>query len=188
MKRIVLATSNQGKLNEFKQILKNFEIVSMKEVGFTGEIEETGKTFRENAFIKAKAVADALNVPALADDSGLCVRSLSGAPGIYSARYSNEGTDKANRDLLLKNMQGITDRSAKFVCVLAYVAPNGETIFAEGETSGKILEREEGTSGFGYDPVFYSDDLKKSMGVATAEEKNSVSHRARAIFAIRDKL
>ncbi|MDY6367513.1 MAG: RdgB/HAM1 family non-canonical purine NTP pyrophosphatase [Clostridia bacterium] len=188
MKKIVVATSNKGKLKEFSQILSDYVIISMKDAGFKGEIEETGKTFRENAYLKAKTVADSLGVPALADDSGLCVNALGGAPGIYSARYSEDGTDKSNRELLLKNMKGLSDRTAKFICVLCYVEPCGKVIYAEGETYGKILESEQGSAGFGYDPVFFSDDLNKSMGEALPDEKNSVSHRARAIFAIKDKL
>ena len=180
MKKIVLATANQGKLKEFKKILSDFEIISMKQAGFTGEIEETGKTFRENALIKAKAVAKSLNVPALADDSGLCVNALGGAPGIYSARYSKEGNDKSNRDLLLKNMQGISDRSAKFVCSLCYFEPDGKVVFADGETQGEILTEEQGTFGFGYDPVFLPDGYSQTFGELPQEVKNRISHRAAA--------
>lgn len=185
MKRIILATSNAGKLKEFKEILKDYKIISMKEAGFTGEIEETGKTFYENALIKAKTVANALNLPALADDSGLCVNALDGAPSIYSARYSIEGTDKANRKLLLFNMKGKIDRKARFICTLVYYEPSGKTVSVSGETEGEILDKETGENGFGYDSIFYSYDLKKSMGLATAEEKNKVSHRARAIEKIK---
>lgn len=187
-RKIVLATGNNGKLKEFKEMLEGFEIVSMKDAGFTGDIEETGKTFYENALIKAKTVAEKLNMPALSDDSGLCVNALGGAPSIYSARYSKEGTDAANRKLLLKNMEGKTDRRAKFICTLVYYEPNGKIISVSGETEGEILYAEDGANGFGYDPIFYSLDLKKSMGQATAEEKNGVSHRARAIEKIKKLL
>ena len=180
-KKIILATTNKGKLKEFQEILKDYEIISMGQAGFKGEIEETGKTFSENALIKAKTVAESLGVPALADDSGICVDALGGAPGIYSARYSVEGTDAANRELLLKNMEGETDRRARFVCALVYYEPNGKTLSVSGETEGEILFKEDGENGFGYDPIFFSYDLKKSMGQATSDEKNGVSHRARAI-------
>lgn len=180
-KKIILATTNKGKLKEFQEILKDYEIISMGQAGFKGEIEETGKTFSENALIKAKTVAESLGVPALADDSGICVDALGGAPGIYSARYSDEGTDAANRELLLKNMEGKTDRRARFVCALVYYEPNGKTLSVSGETEGEILFEEDGENGFGYDPIFFSYDLKKSMGQATSDEKNGVSHRARAI-------
>ena len=187
-KRIILATSNKGKLREFRQILKDFEIIPMNEAGFTGEIEEDGESFYENALIKAKAVATALNLPALADDSGLCVDALGGAPGVYSARYSKTGEDKDNKRLLLKNMEGIKNRRAKFVCTLVYYSPDGETVSVSGETEGEIMLKEEGNNGFGYDSVFYSADLKKGMGTATPEEKNGVSHRARAIEKIKTLL
>ena len=180
-KKIILATTNKGKLKEFQEILKDYEIISMGQAGFKAEIEETGKTFSENALIKAKTVAESLGVPALADDSGICVDALGGAPGIYSARYSDEGTDAANRELLLKNMEGKTDRRARFVCALVYYEPNGKTLNVSGETEGEILFEEDGENGFGYDPIFFSYDLKKSMGQATSDEKNGVSHRARAI-------
>ena len=188
MKRIVLASGNKGKLKEIREMLLDYEVVSCKDEGFTGEIEETGKTFYENALIKAKAVADKLNVPALADDSGLCVEALNGAPGIYSARYSGDGIDKHNYELLLKNMQGEKNRSAKFVCCMVYYEPSGKIITATGETFGEILSAPDGENGFGYDPVFYSDDLKKSFGVCTEEEKNSVSHRARALNKLKELL
>ena len=188
MKKIVLATKNKGKLKEFKGILTGVEIISMEEAGVIGDIEETGKTFLENAKIKAETVMLKTGMPALSDDSGLCVYALNGAPGVYSARYSEEGTDKANRELLLKNMEGITDRRAKFVCTLYYVEPNGKSVSVSGETEGCILEKEDGENGFGYDPIFFSNDLKKSMGRAKPEEKNKVSHRARAIEKIKNLL
>lgn len=184
-KKIILATANNGKLKEFKEILKDYEIISMRDAGFTEEIEETGKTFYENALIKAKTVSEFVNAPVLADDSGLCVFALGGAPSIYSARYSAEGTDAANRKLLLENMKGITDRRAKFICTLVYYESDEKIITVSGETEGEILYAEIGENGFGYDSVFYSYDLKKSMGDAMAEEKNEVSHRARAIEKIK---
>ncbi len=187
LKKIVVASGNKGKIREIREIFTGVEIVSMQELGFDGDIEETGKTFKENAKIKARFIAEKYNLPALADDSGLCVTALYGAPGIYSARFSGEG-EKANRALLLKRLQGITDRSAYFESAVCLYLPNGKTYFGEGRTYGKILQEEIGENGFGYDCLFFSDDLKKSFGLATAEEKNSVSHRYRALEDLRSKL
>lgn len=187
LKKIAVASGNKGKIAEIKSIFTGVEILSMHEMGFDEEIEETGKSFKENAKIKAEAVAKALNVPALSDDSGLCVESLHGAPGIYSARFSGEG-DKANRDLLLKRLENVAHRKAYFESAVCLCLPDGKTYFGQGRTYGKILHEEIGTNGFGYDCLFYSDDLKKSFGLATDEEKNSVSHRYRALCDLRTKL
>ena len=180
--RLVVATGNAHKLREIAEIFPDFEVVSQKQLGFNEEVEETGLTFAENALIKARAAAKALGVIAIADDSGLCVDALNGAPGIYSARYCGyHGDDQKNRDVLLKNMQGIENRAAHFTSAIALVNPNGEEIVVEGHTYGKILLEETGDGGFGYDCLFESDDLKKSFGLATPEEKNAVSHRFRAL-------
>lgn len=187
-KKIVVASGNKAKLVEIQSILPEFEIVGYKDVGLDFEIEENGSTFYENALIKAKAVSEALGVSALADDSGLVVDALGGAPGIYSARYAGDGIDEHNNQLLLKNMQGVTDRSAKFVCCMVYYSQDGEIITATGETKGKILDKEYGSNGFGYDPLFFSDDLQMSLGVASSEAKNTISHRFRALQALRGKL
>ncbi len=186
--RIVLASGNAHKIKEIAQMLPEFEVVGYKDLGFDFEIEENGKTFYENALIKAKAVSSALNLPALADDSGICVDALGGEPGIYSARYAGDGIDEHNNQLLLKNMQGQTNRKAKFVCCMVFYRPNGEIITATGETHGVIMHTTEGQNGFGYDPLFFSDDLNKCLGVASAEEKNTISHRFRAISALKEKL
>lgn len=184
-KRLVVATGNAHKLREIAEIFTDFEVLSQKEMGFCEEVEETGKTFAENALIKARAAANALGCIALADDSGLCVDALGGAPGIYSARYAGgHGSDKANRDLLLQNMENVTDRTAYFISAIALVYPNGKELVAEGRTYGKVLYEEQGEGGFGYDCIFESDDLKKSFGLATAEEKNAVSHRFRGLQAM----
>ncbi len=173
---------NKHKLREIAEIFTNYEIVSQKEMGFDEDVEETGTTFLENALIKARAAAKALGLPALADDSGICVVALGGAPGVYSARYCGyHGNDKENRDLLLKNMQGVEDRTAYFESAIALVYPDGKELVASGRTYGNILFEEQGDGGFGYDCIFESDDLGKSFGLATAEEKNSVSHRFRAL-------
>lgn len=184
-RKLVVASGNAHKLREISEIFTDFEVVSQKQMGFDGDVEETGETFVENALIKARAAAKALGCIALADDSGLCVDALGGAPGIYSARYSGEhGDDKKNRDLLLNNMQGIADRKAHFTSAVALVYPDGKELVAEGKTYGTILQEEIGDGGFGYDCIFESEDLNKSFGLATAEEKNTVSHRFRALQAL----
>ena len=180
--RLVVASGNKNKLREIAEIFTDFEVVSQKEMGFNEDVEETGLTFAENALIKARAACAALGCPALADDSGLCVDGLNGAPGVFSARYCGyHGSDEANRKTLLRNMQGVENRAAHFTSAIALVKPNGEEIVVEGHTYGKILEKETGEGGFGYDCLFESDDLKKSFGLATPEEKNAVSHRFRAL-------
>lgn len=184
---VVVASGNAHKIQEIQAIFKGVKVISMKDAGFKGEPEENGKTFKENAYIKAKAVYDQLKKPVLADDSGLCVDALYGAPGVYSARFSGGG-DKANRELLLKRLDGVSHRSAKFVCAVCYIGEDGKPVFAEGETRGRILFEEIGKRGFGYDCLFYSDDLQKSFGEADETEKNSVSHRYRALKSLRELL
>ena len=187
--KLVVATGNMHKLKEIAAIFTEFEVVSQKQMGFVEDVEETGVTFIENALIKARAAAKALNMLTLADDSGLCVQALNGAPGVYSARYAGaHGNDQANRDLLLENMQDITNRKADFACAMALVFPNGKEVTAEGRTHGTILCAEQGDGGFGYDCLFFSDDLQKSFGEASEEEKNSVSHRFRALQSLRAQL
>ena len=183
--RLVVASGNAHKLREIAEIFTDFEVVSQKEMGFDGDVEETGETFAENALIKARAACEALGVMALADDSGLCVDALNGAPGVYSARYCGyHGSDAENRAVLLKNMQGVENRSAHFTSAIALVYPDGRELTAEGCTYGRILETEQGDGGFGYDCLFFSDDLQKTFGEASAEEKNGVSHRFRALQAM----
>ena len=186
--RLVVASGNVHKLREIAEIFTCFEVVSQKQMGFDADVEETGETFMENALIKARAASNALGIPTLADDSGLSVEGLNGEPGVFSARYCGDhGNDKENRKLLLKNMQGIENRRAYFTSAVALVYPDGKELTAEGRTYGEILYEEVGTGGFGYDCIFQSDDLQKSFGVATAEEKNAVSHRSRALKALLSK-
>ena len=189
---LVVATGNKHKLQEIQAIFKDVRVVSAREAGYLGDPEETGATFEENAIIKARAAAEALNLPALADDSGLCVAALGGAPGIYSARYAGgHGDDKKNREKLLAELGDEKNRAAYFRSAAALCFPQsmgGKTVTATGDTYGRILTREEGENGFGYDCLFYSDDLCKSFGVASAEEKNAVSHRFRALTALKEKL
>ena len=190
MQKLVIASANKGKLKEIKEILGDkYDVVSMADVGFDADIEENGSSFEENALIKAKAVSDRLGVAALADDSGLCVAALDGAPGIYSARFSGKhGDDKANRRALLEKLDGITDRSAKFRCAVCLYFPDGSYLLTNGETCGSILEEERGNNGFGYDCLFFSRDLNKPFGEASDAEKNSVSHRYRALCDLLRKL
>ena len=186
--RLVVASGNAHKIKEIAEIFTDFEVVSQKSMGFNEDVEETGTTFEENALIKARATAKALNCLALADDSGICVEALGGAPGIYSARYAGEhGNDKKNRDFLLENLQGKSNRRAYFISAVALVYPDGKEIVAEGRTYGNILHEEVGENGFGYDCLFESEDLGKSFGIATAEEKNAVSHRFRALQSLLKK-
>ncbi len=186
-KIIVAATGNAHKLKEIKAILKGWKILSEAEAGFCGEVEETGATFAENALIKAQAVCTATGLPALADDSGLCVDALGGAPGVYSARYSGGGSAE-NRKLLLKNLEDVSNRAAHFSCAVALVFPSGETVTAEGNTYGEILTEERGENGFGYDSLFFSTVLQKSFAESSEEEKNGVSHRGAALAALVKKL
>lgn len=181
--KLVAATGNRHKLAEMREILNSHEILSAEDAGFLGDVEETGTTFLENALIKARAVSQATGLPALADDSGLCVEALGGAPGIYSARYSGAGSAE-NRALLLKNLCGVENRRAFFACAVALVFPDGRELTAEGRSYGTILNAERGEGGFGYDPLFFSEDLQKSFAEASEEEKNSVSHRGRALAAL----
>ena len=185
--QLIAATGNQNKLRELAEIFPEHQFLSAKEAGFSGDVEETGTTFRENALLKARTVCRATGKPALADDSGLCVDALNGAPGVYSARYSGGG-DAENRKLLLKNLEGVENRRAHFVCCIALVFPDGRELVAEGRTEGTILYENRGTGGFGYDSLFLSDDLGKSFAEASEEEKNAVSHRGRAINKLREML
>ena len=186
--RLVVASGNAHKIKEIAEIFTDFDVVSQKAMGFNEDVEETGETFQENALIKARATAKALNCLALADDSGICVEALDGAPGIYSARYAGEhGNDKKNRDFLLRNLQGKSNRRAYFISAVALVYPDGKEIVAEGRTYGNILHEEVGENGFGYDCLFESEDLGKSFGVASADEKNAVSHRFRALQSLLQK-
>lgn len=187
--KLVVATGNAHKLREIADIFTEYEVVSQRQMGFDADVEETGTTFVENALIKARVASKALRCIALADDSGLCVDALNGAPGVHSARYcGRHGDDKANRDLLLNNMRNKSNRRAFFISAVALVYPDGTELVAEGRTYGNILREEQGEGGFGYDCLFESEDLGKSFGLATAEEKNAVSHRFRALQALRAKM
>ena len=187
---VLAATGNAHKLKELQKIFEDeYAIMPMSAAGFTDEIVEDGETFAENAAIKAEAVSAATGFPAIADDSGLMVTALGGEPGVYSARYAGKhGDDEANNDLLLSKMEDITDREAFFVCALALKFPGQEPILAEGRCPGVILHERRGNGGFGYDPLFLYEPLGKTFAQVTDEEKNAISHRARACAAMKEKL
>ena len=186
--RYILASNNNGKLREMKVILAETgaEVVSQREAGADFEAEETGTTFEENALIKARAACQALGEPAIADDSGLCVDALGGAPGVYSARYGGCRTDPDRIALLLKNLGDEKDREAKFVSCIACVFPNGDVLTARGECPGTITTAPRGDGGFGYDPVFLVGD--KTMAELSDEEKDKISHRGTALRALARRL
>lgn len=191
--KLVAATNNEGKVKEIRAIFGalGFEVVSQKEMGIDLDVEETGTTFEENALLKARAAAQIAKIPALADDSGLCVDALDGAPGVYSARYAGEGaTDAMLVEKLLKNMAEVPEekRGAQFVSVVAFVTPDGREFTARGSADGMITFTPAGEGGFGYDPVFYSNELGKTYAEMSAEEKNSISHRYRALMGLKDVL
>lgn len=188
--KIVLASHNQGKVKEMGAILAKYgvELVLQSELGVNIEVEETGVTFRENALLKAHAVAKATGMPAIADDSGLMVDALNGAPGVYTARYGGEGlTDEQRYRLLLSSLSGQTNRVAHFYSCIACVFPTGEVLTAQGVCDGTIAFAPMGQDGFGYDPVFFVPELRKTFAQMTAEEKNTISHRAKALAAFRNE-
>ena len=175
---VVVATHNQGKAREFARLLDGFSIKTLADCGVTEVPEETGGTFLENARIKAQAAMEATGFPALADDSGLCVDALGGAPGVHSARFAAPGRRK---ETLLRMMEGKTDRKARFVSAVVLAYPGGREITAEGVCEGEIAYEPKGANGFGYDPIFLLPEYHRTMGEITPEEKNAVSHRGRAI-------
>ena len=189
--KLVLASKNQKKLVEMNEILSHLgiQVCSEAEAGVDVEVEETGTTFEENSLLKARAVMEASGLPAIADDSGLAVDALNGAPGVYSARYGGEGLDDVGRyRLLLENMRGQLDRRCRFVSVITLCMPNGDVITARGECPGTLAYAPQGENGFGYDPVFFVPEKKKTFAQLTPEEKNAISHRGRALAAFQEKL
>ncbi|MGI9198864.1 MAG: RdgB/HAM1 family non-canonical purine NTP pyrophosphatase [Candidatus Nanopelagicaceae bacterium] len=188
--KLVLATKNQGKVIEFRRILEelgatNLEVLGMDSFPEIGDIEETGNTFQENSLLKARTISEITGLAALADDSGICVDALDGAPGIYSARYSGNG-DAANNQKLLAELREVSDekRTAYFICVAAFVRPDGFEKLAEGRFYGKILHEVRGSGGFGYDPLFQPDGLSCSAAELSAQQKDEISHRGIALRAI----
>ena len=191
--KLVLATQNPKKLKEMNEILSHLgvEIVSEAELGVRIEVEETGETFTDNARLKATAVMQATGLPAVADDSGLMVDALNGEPGVYSARYGGPDciSDSDRIDYLLKKLENVPEgkRTAKFVSVITLVTPDGREIVARGECPGHILFERHGNGGFGYDPVFFAEDAGCTFAELAPEQKNQVSHRARALRAFVEK-
>lgn len=192
--KVVLASKNKHKLEEIGKIMEKLDIqlVLESELGMDIDVEETGTTFEENSFLKAEAVMKATGLPALADDSGIAVDALNGAPGVYSARYGFDDTldDWGRLLLLLKNTEQVPDgqRQAQFVCVITLVTPEGQTIQARGEVHGELLRAPAGSGGFGYDPIFYYPPFGKSLAEVSAQEKNQVSHRAVALKKLYEKM
>ena len=183
--KVILASKNPHKLTELSVILSQhgFEIALESEYGLDIDVDETGTTFEENSLLKAEAVMKASGLPVLADDSGLMVDALDGAPGVYSARYGHKSSDGERTEFLLENMKDVPDgkRTAKFVCVITCLWPDGRKIVARGECPGVITREVHGKNGFGYDPVFYLPELGMTYAELPSEQKNAISHRARAL-------
>ena len=191
MDKIAFATTNAGKIKEIKEILADFdvEVASMKEMNITADIEENGATFEENSLIKARAVSKLTGLPALADDSGLEVDYLNGEPGIYSARYLGRDTDyDYKNNYIIKKLKDAKDeeRSARFVCVISLVLPDGREFVKKGVMEGRIGYEIKGENGFGYDPIFYLPEYGKTSAEISAEEKNKISHRGKALSAMKE--
>ena len=190
--KLILASGNRGKLREFREILEpmGVEIVSQAEAGFDIDVAETGETFEENAYLKASAVCAAAGLPAVADDSGLCVKALDWGPGVHSARFGGgkAWTDEQKYMYLLEKLSGVADREAKFVSCICCVFPDGSVLRARGECPGRILEAPVGTGGFGYDPVFCPEGYEGSFASLGEDVKNRISHRARALAAFAKEL
>lgn len=185
--KIILATRNEGKIAELRRILVGFDIVGLAEFPAIGEVAETGLTFAENALLKAHAVAVQSGLPAVADDSGLCVDALNGMPGVFSARWSGaHGDDKANLDLLLAQVSDVPAdrRSASFACAAALALPSGEERVVEGVLAGSLLYGPRGTNGFGYDPIFVPSGETRTTAEMSPSEKDAISHRGRAFRAL----
>ena len=192
MRKIVLASNNKHKVKEIKEMLSDIELLTLNDIGFNEEIDETGTTFLENALIKAETVSNFLknnnlDYDVLSDDSGLSCIALDGKPGVYSARYASDHDIKLNRTKLISDLKD-KDKKAYFNCTLVLYHIDGKYEYAEGKTYGTIIEEEKGDTSFGYDCIFLSDDLKKTFGEATEKEKNSVSHRFRALKQIKKYL
>ncbi len=193
MKKIIVATGNQGKAREFRHLLTplGYEVLTLADFPDAEDVRETGSTFAENALLKANALSSMLGIPVLADDSGLIVDALGGRPGIYSARFAGEPKDDVkNYQKLLQELGDLPleKRTARFYCVIALVDPNGCELTVDGSVEGKILYEPVGSNGFGYDPVFWVNELEKSFATCSREEKNAVSHRGRALLKLVSKL
>lgn len=187
--KLIIASNNQHKIYEIKKMLGSrfSEILSLKDAGINHETVEDGETFLENAFKKAREIAEISHSAALADDSGICVHALGGAPGVYSARFSG-GDDEDNNKLLLEKLRDKSDKTAHYTCAMALVYPDGREISAEGYLYGEITENPRGSAGFGYDPLFVPTGEKRTVAEMTDDEKNQISHRANALKALLEKI
>ena len=189
--KLIIASNNKHKIKEIKEILgeKFEEIVSLREAGIDHETVEDGKSFAENAYKKAREIAEISGEASLADDSGICIDALGGAPGIFSARFAGEhGNDEANNALVLEKLAGKDNRAAHYTCAISLVYPDGTHVFAEGYMYGDITENPRGNGGFGYDPLFVLKGESRTVAEMSEEEKNAVSHRRRALDALLEKL
>jgi XTP/dITP diphosphohydrolase len=189
--KVVLATRNQGKLVELRRILGDVDVVGLEEYPDAPDVPETELTFEGNALLKARAIAAHTGLPAVADDSGLCVDALNGMPGIFSARWSGRhGDDEANIDLLLAQLSDVAPehRGARFVCVAAVAWPSGEEQTVEGHLTGHVIDTRRGANGFGYDPIFVPDDETRTTAELSPDEKDAISHRGKAFRALADHL
>ncbi|MDP4090462.1 MAG: XTP/dITP diphosphatase [Bacillota bacterium] len=197
MKRLLVASNNKHKIEEIKHILEdiNIEVIGLKEAGIDTDVEETGTTFMENAYIKAKAIYDMLEAKqdylVLSDDSGLSVDVLDGAPGVYSARFAGEhGNDKKNNEKLLSLLKELPfqARKARFMCAIVLIGREEKVLKVQGEVEGYIADKEYGRDGFGYDPLFYVEEYGKTFAELTRSEKNSISHRGRALEKVKERI
>ena len=191
--KIIFATGNENKLREIRQITENMgiEIVSMKDAGYYTEVEETGTTFEENAYLKASAIAKKCNLPTLADDSGLEIDYLNKEPGIYSSRFMGEDTPHSVKNVeLLRRMEGVPDekRTARFVCAICLVRPDGSSETVKATMEGRVAYKSAGKNGFGYDPIFFLPERGCTSAELSPEEKNAISHRGKALRMMRDIL
>jgi XTP/dITP diphosphohydrolase len=189
--KILIATKNIGKVKEFQAMFQDFgiEVISLLDLKDSPDVEETGSTFEENAILKAEAICSKMKIPVIADDSGLEIDALEGRPGVYSARYAgSQKSDEDNMDKVLKELSGVTgqNRTARFVCALAFARPDEKTFVVRGACEGEILSERRGNEGFGYDPIFYLPHLKRSMAELSKDEKNTISHRAVALRKLKN--
>ena len=189
--KLIIASNNAHKIREIKQILGNRfeEILSLREAGIDHDTVEDGVTFLQNARKKAVEIAEISGCCAIADDSGICAHALNGEPGVYSARYSGgHGNDEANNQLLIKNLRDKADKSAHYACAIVLAYPDGTTVSAEGEMHGQVIDTPRGENGFGYDPIFFLPEYGMTSAEISPEEKNRISHRAKALNALVEKL
>ena len=184
--KMIVASNNQDKIREIKSIFTEYDIYSLKDLNLNIDVEETGTTFEENAYIKAKSIFDITGEMVLADDSGIEIEALNWAPGIYSARFAGNHDDEANNDLVLEKLKNEKNRKARYTCALCLFYKDGSHKIIKEHCYGKITYERMGTGGFGYDPLFYLDEINKTFGQVSLEEKNKYSHRAKALRKLRE--